>query len=362
MLCGRALLGVGIGMGFVVFPTYMAEVSPARVRGALITCQEVAQCIGCLSAYGVAYFISPNEHWRLLLFCAGIPAVLQGLGTLLLPESPRWLVGQKKVRKARIALERIAGRRGLCGRLPADCVDDEEETRNDFVDKLLESPSAATGSDLSRLSRVRATRLLLDRRVADLDRLMRSTALSLQDQDEQQLGEESEAAIHIESAAVYSVGEQPPLKVLLDLMEEEEVREEGRNKRRDERKKRDMEEFEASKAEGNVSCVGALLFKAWRILSPANSSLCRKIRSNITPLSIAVGCAAAQNLTGANTILYYSVDLMRMGAICDPLFTGVMIGVVKVTTNILDTQTYTCMHVVVVVVAAELTWIHLREL
>lgn len=157
-------------MGFVVFPTYMAEVSPANVRGALVTCQEVAQCIGCLSAYAVAYFISPVDHWRMLLLCAGIPAILQMFGTLLLPESPRWLVGHKKIRKAHVALERIAGKRGICGQIREK--DEEDVARYNFVNTLLISPSVYSGSDLSRLSRVRAAKVLIDeegRKFSDLD-------------------------------------------------------------------------------------------------------------------------------------------------------------------------------------------------
>lgn len=171
MLAGRALLGVGIGMGFVVFPTYMAEVSPADVRGALVTCQEVAQCIGCLSAYAVAYFASPVDHWRMLLLCAGIPAVLQMCGTLLLPESPRWLVGHKKIRKAHIALERIAGKRGILGQLKEQ--DEEDVARDNLVNTILLSPSVCSCSDMSRLSRVRAARAIIDedatRRLSDID-------------------------------------------------------------------------------------------------------------------------------------------------------------------------------------------------
>eukprot|EP01053_Blabericola_migrator_P003410 Blabericola_migrator_1__3409@NODE_1_length_33786_cov_123_788665_g0_i0_p9_GENE_NODE_1_length_33786_cov_123_788665_g0_i0NODE_1_length_33786_cov_123_788665_g0_i0_p9_ORF_typecomplete_len356_score68_25Sugar_tr/PF00083_24/1_6e34Sugar_tr/PF00083_24/3_2e07MFS_1/PF07690_16/1_6e11PUCC/PF03209_15/0_0014TRI12/PF06609_13/0_0021TauE/PF01925_19/0_14DUF3682/PF12446_8/0_094_NODE_1_length_33786_cov_123_788665_g0_i03067331740 len=354
MLLGRALLGVGIGMGFVVFPTYMAEVAPADVRGALVTCQEVAQCIGCLAAYAVTYMINPADHWRMLLLVAGAPAVVQLFGTLILPESPRWLVTKKKVRKARLALEKIAGERPFCGK----SVEPQEENGSHFVDTwLAASPSAMSGSDLSRLSRVRATRMLLEeadehgRRLSEIENLdaeLKSAALTIGSRsasrtslvmDEVDMGSQA----NLTSAATPPAPEepteafhpthhkkQPPLKMLLDLMEEQELREEAQQRRHEEAVRRYEEEMAAAAGEGRLSWTTKFLWRLKRTFNMNNFPTFRKLINNKTALLIAVGCAASQNFTGANTILYYSVDLMRAGGICDPLFTGVMIGVVKV--------------------------------
>lgn len=54
LLTGRFFLGLGIGTGFVIFSTYVSEISPDHRRGQLVSCQEVAQCVGCLAAYGIA--------------------------------------------------------------------------------------------------------------------------------------------------------------------------------------------------------------------------------------------------------------------------------------------------------------------
>lgn len=362
MLVGRAFLGVGIGMGFVVFPAYIAEVSPANVRGALVTCQEVAQCIGCLAAYAAAFIVSPNEHWRLLLFCAGIPAILQGLGTLLLPESPRWLVSYKQIRKARVALERIAGMRGAFGGKRKDS--DEDKCIEAFIDTLLSSPSGANESDLSRLSRVRATKMLLEEageggrisgltEAADIEMEIRSVALTLNSRSASRtsfdethtsplkIGEEDldtplgrgivAGRQQIEDGDEKPMSKKvPPLKVLLDLMEEQEIRTEVRARKRKEKRRRDIEEFEAAKAEKRLSIFDKMSFFMKRVFSSiGNSNSVNKLATNFCALGVAIGCAFSQNLTGANTILYYSVDLMRLGGICDPVFTGVMIGVVK---------------------------------
>lgn len=331
MLVGRSLLGVGIGMGFVVFPTYMAEVSPADVRGILVTCQEVAQCIGCLTAYAVAYLVNPIHHWRWLLLAAGIPAVLQLLGTVLLPESPRWLVSHKKVRKARIALERIAGQRPICGGTKDD--DTQTESRNAIVDSLLQADmSCVSGSDMSRLSRVRATKMLLseaDEMGRPLDQLnldleLRSAMINMNSRSP------SRMSLEVPTEAVAPTKRQPPLQTLLDLMEEQELRDEAKQRRREEKQRRYAEEFEAARNEGTLTTHRRLKFLGSKIVNYEGFSGLRRLLSFKKSLFVACGCAISQNFTGANTILYYSVDLMRMGDICDPLFTGVMIGVVKV--------------------------------
>lgn len=334
MLLGRSLLGVGIGMGFVVFPAYMAEVSPAEVRGALVTCQEVAQCIGCLSAYGIAFIVSPADHWRGLLLAAGIPAILQLFGTLILPESPRWLVANNKLKQARIALEKISGYQPFCGTNKFD--DPHNELISNFVETILcreiELPDEPT-----KLDRVRASKLVLAqaemeesiKKFNDLEELdceVRSVALTLASR----------------SASRTSIGDtdflaetefppampQPPLQILLDLMEEQEVRENGKEKRREDQRIRYEEELVSAKAEGHL---GLIKYSFLRVKSVCTlRGRLSRLLDHKYALLVACGCAAAQNLTGANTILYYSVDLFKMGGICNPLFAGVMIGVVKV--------------------------------
>lgn len=113
-------------------------------------------------------------------------------------------------------------------------------------------------------------------------------------------------------------------------MEEQELRDEQRTRRREEKVRRDREELEAARAEGLASTWYLIKYKVNDFFSLERFSIFRKLSLYKIPILIALGCAASNNLTGSNTILYYSVDLMRMGGICDPLFTGVMIGVVKV--------------------------------
>lgn len=79
LLVGRLILGCGIGMGFVIFSTYISEVAPDRLRGCFVSSIEVAQCVGCLLSFAVTA-IWGNEHWRWLLTAVGIIAAIQLFG------------------------------------------------------------------------------------------------------------------------------------------------------------------------------------------------------------------------------------------------------------------------------------------
>ncbi|CDJ44755.1 hypothetical protein ETH_00035840, partial [Eimeria tenella] len=81
VLVGRFFVGLGVGMGFVVYATYMCEIAPTDLRGVLVACQEVAQCSGCMLAYVLAAIFG-GVPWRLMMGAAGIIAALQVRQTL----------------------------------------------------------------------------------------------------------------------------------------------------------------------------------------------------------------------------------------------------------------------------------------
>lgn len=88
----RVGLGLTIGVSMVTAPLYVAEISPARLRGRFVALYQVACVGGIFTTYLVNYFLSFGDGWRLMLGLAAVPAVLV-LGSLaVLPESPRWLV------------------------------------------------------------------------------------------------------------------------------------------------------------------------------------------------------------------------------------------------------------------------------
>lgn len=107
LMIGRLLAGVGIGFGVMIAPVYIAEISPTVSRGSLTSFPEICINIGILLGYVSNYaFSGLSEHlsWRVMLGVGIIPSVFIGGALFVIPESPRWLVMQKRVDEARSVL------------------------------------------------------------------------------------------------------------------------------------------------------------------------------------------------------------------------------------------------------------------
>ena len=108
ILLGRLLAGLAVGASLVL-PLFIAEISPARWRGLLVSSVQVAIVMGILLAYAVSLSLadSGDRNWR-WMFGAGIPvAAVFLLSAVFLPESPRWLVAQGRTGEARSILARL---------------------------------------------------------------------------------------------------------------------------------------------------------------------------------------------------------------------------------------------------------------
>jgi sugar porter (SP) family MFS transporter len=106
----RFLGGVGVGLASVVSPMFIAEVSPPRIRGALVTVNQLAIVIGLACAVVVSYFLSFGEHWGWMLASNAVPVPFFIVGLLFVPESPRWMAQRNRQQEAMDVLTLIDGR------------------------------------------------------------------------------------------------------------------------------------------------------------------------------------------------------------------------------------------------------------
>lgn len=120
IILGRIFVGFGVGMASMTSPLYISEASPARIRGALVSTNGLLITGGQFLAYliNLAFTKAPGT-WRWMLGVAGIPALVQFILMLSLPESPRWLYRQDKVKEARAILEKIYPANEVEGELAA---------------------------------------------------------------------------------------------------------------------------------------------------------------------------------------------------------------------------------------------------
>jgi sugar porter (SP) family MFS transporter len=108
-LC-RFLGGVGVGLASVVSPMFIAEISPPRIRGALVTVNQLAIVVGLACAVVVSYYLSFGGHWRWMLASNAVPVPIFIVGLLLVPESPRWMAQRSRQQEAIDVLTLIDGR------------------------------------------------------------------------------------------------------------------------------------------------------------------------------------------------------------------------------------------------------------
>lgn len=122
----RMLGGYAIGLASGISPVYIAEISPADLRGRLVSLNQLAIVTGILLAQLVNWMIarpvppgaSPHEilvswngqwGWRWMFGVTAVPSLLFLFTTLLVPESPRWLATKGRNKQAFSVLERIGG-------------------------------------------------------------------------------------------------------------------------------------------------------------------------------------------------------------------------------------------------------------
>jgi len=119
LILWRLVGGIGVGVASVIAPTYIAEVSPAHIRGRLGSMQQLAIVLGIFAALlsdawlaGVAGGAAEPlwfglAAWRWMFLVATLPALVYGTLVLGVPESPRHLVAKGRIDEARVVLRKV---------------------------------------------------------------------------------------------------------------------------------------------------------------------------------------------------------------------------------------------------------------
>jgi major inositol transporter-like SP family MFS transporter len=111
MAAMRFVLGLAVGGASSTVPVFIAEMAGPSRRARLVSQNELMIVGGQLIAYVLnallAHFSDSPNVWRHMLGIAAVPAVLLGIGMLLVPASPRWLASKGRMKEARAVLQQI---------------------------------------------------------------------------------------------------------------------------------------------------------------------------------------------------------------------------------------------------------------
>ncbi len=132
----RISSGVAIGMAALVCPVYIAELTPASLRGRMVTFYQLAIVTGLLLAY-CSDFILLNtgiNNWRWMFTAQSIPALLFFFCLFLVAESPRWLIRKNRDNEAGQVLERVGGKDYAATQLTVIRNSFSEEVRENWRD------------------------------------------------------------------------------------------------------------------------------------------------------------------------------------------------------------------------------------
>jgi MFS transporter, SP family, galactose:H+ symporter len=114
LVFARLFLGVAIGVSSFAVPLYIAEISPTKTRGTMVSMFQLLITIGIMVSYlSDSAFAVPDGDpaftscWRPMFYVGVIPALIMFVGMIFLPETPRWLISKGHEDKCREVLQKV---------------------------------------------------------------------------------------------------------------------------------------------------------------------------------------------------------------------------------------------------------------
>lgn len=110
-ILGRFAAGIGVGMTSMLSPMYIAEIAPAKIRGRMVSINQLTIVTGILVTNLVNYLFRNQgaDAWRWMVGLGAIPSTLFLIGVIWMPESPRWLLKSGNKDGAVAVLTKIGG-------------------------------------------------------------------------------------------------------------------------------------------------------------------------------------------------------------------------------------------------------------
>ncbi len=116
-LIARVVGGLGVGIAILVAPMYIAEISPRKLRGTLVTINQLNIVLGISIAYFSNYYFQQtiadaDLKWRVMLGVEAVPAIIYLALLFVVPRSPRWLMQKGYNEEALQVLKKVNGEDG----------------------------------------------------------------------------------------------------------------------------------------------------------------------------------------------------------------------------------------------------------
>ncbi|KAM5351878.1 hypothetical protein ACJ41O_004601 [Fusarium nematophilum] len=112
MMAGRIIAGFGVGMLSTIVPVYQSEISPPHNRGKLACIEFTGNIVGYTTSVWVDYgcgFIESDLSWRVPLLMQCVMGALLGIGSLVIVESPRWLLDNDHDEEGMVVIANLYG-------------------------------------------------------------------------------------------------------------------------------------------------------------------------------------------------------------------------------------------------------------